>query len=97
MNDESYLILVAFYISNFWYHFRELDHAMLRRLEKRILVDLPTTEARQKMIEYYLPETITSQQNGLQISAKLDYKFLAEVSSTLASTFIFFSTMAVDW
>ncbi|KAK8453688.1 hypothetical protein SEVIR_5G327000v4 [Setaria viridis] len=35
----------------------ELDAAMLRRLEKRILVPLPEAEARQAMFEELLPET----------------------------------------
>uniref|UniRef100_A0A671T9A1 Katanin p60 subunit A-like 2 n=1 Tax=Sinocyclocheilus anshuiensis TaxID=1608454 RepID=A0A671T9A1_9TELE len=33
----------------------ELDHAMLRRLEKRILVGLPSAPARQAMISHWLP------------------------------------------
>uniref|UniRef100_A0A8C6SFG8 Katanin p60 ATPase-containing subunit A-like 2 n=1 Tax=Neogobius melanostomus TaxID=47308 RepID=A0A8C6SFG8_9GOBI len=33
----------------------ELDHAMLRRLEKRILVGLPSSPARQAMISHWLP------------------------------------------
>uniref|UniRef100_A0A3Q2XLM9 Katanin p60 ATPase-containing subunit A-like 2 n=1 Tax=Hippocampus comes TaxID=109280 RepID=A0A3Q2XLM9_HIPCM len=35
--------------------FRELDHGMLRRLEKRILVGLPPEPARQDMIAHWLP------------------------------------------
>ena len=33
----------------------ELDMAFLRRLEKRILVTLPTAEAREAMVKFYLP------------------------------------------
>ena len=59
---------------------RELDHAMLRRLEKRILVGLPTKEARQKMIEHHLPPVISATGHGLQITTDLNYEHLATVS-----------------
>ncbi|XP_033108615.1 katanin p60 ATPase-containing subunit A-like 2 isoform X4 [Anneissia japonica] len=55
----------------------ELDHAMLRRLEKRILVDLPTTEAREKMIEFHLP-LVLNPDCVLSIKTNLDYIDLAE-------------------
>lgn len=55
----------------------ELDHAMLRRLEKRILVDLPTKDARKLMIEHYLPTEINTDKNGLQLKTDLDYELLA--------------------
>ncbi|CAH1253301.1 KATNAL2 [Branchiostoma lanceolatum] len=55
----------------------ELDHAMLRRLEKRILVDLPTKEARHAMVQFHLPRTI-NQGTGVEITTDLDYEHLAE-------------------
>ncbi|CAH1253325.1 KATNAL2 [Branchiostoma lanceolatum] len=58
----------------------ELDHAMLRRLEKRILVDLPTKEARHAMVQFHLPRTI-NQGTGVEITTDLDYEHLAEDSS----------------
>ncbi|XP_078616336.1 katanin p60 ATPase-containing subunit A-like 2 isoform X4 [Branchiostoma floridae x Branchiostoma japonicum] len=55
----------------------ELDHAMLRRLEKRILVDLPTKEARRAMVQFHLPKTI-NQGTGVEITTDLDYEHLAD-------------------
>ena len=56
----------------------ELDHAMLRRLEKRILVNLPSEEARKQMLCSHLPPTINSPSNGLDIKTEIDYDLFAK-------------------
>ena len=52
---------------------------MLRRLEKRILVDLPLEAARCAMVRHHLPPVVTCP--PLQITSQVDYQDIAKVSS----------------
>ncbi|XP_036385516.1 katanin p60 ATPase-containing subunit A-like 2 [Megalops cyprinoides] len=54
----------------------ELDHAMLRRLDKRILVGLPSNPARQAMIAHWLPPVSNS--GGVELRTELDYSLLGQ-------------------
>ena len=50
----------------------ELDMALLRRLEKRILVHLPSLEARQDMVKKLLPEKITDHLSYEEFAERLE-------------------------
>lgn len=50
---------------------------MLRRLEKRILVDLPICDARKAMLKRYLPPIVNDRPT---LKSDLNYQLLAEVN-----------------
>ena len=53
---------------------------MLRRLEKRIIVDLPSVMARRSMFEHYLPPEITNKSSTVKMTSNINYDFLSEVN-----------------
>ena len=53
---------------------------MIRRLEKRVLVSLPSYTEREEMLRLRLPETLDELAEGLVVKTRLDYSKLAEVS-----------------
>ena len=59
--------------------YRELDHAMLRRLEKRILVDLPSLPARLAMLKHHLPPVNVG--SAFPVTTDIDYEGVAQVSN----------------
>jgi katanin p60 ATPase-containing subunit A1 len=54
----------------------ELDTALLRRLEKRILVPLPSLEAREDMIQKLIPKTMSQDLDYHSFATLLEVKFL---------------------
>ena len=84
------MTIITTFCNLYSFDIRELDHAMLRRLEKRILVDLPTTEARKAMFEFHLPPVI-NEDCAVQIKTDVDYDKLASVSILYIVIFLRFA------
>ena len=68
---------------------------MLRRLEKRILVDLPSLEAREAMLKQYLPPSIHSGEGSVEIKTEIDYGELAKVTMKPSNENILMITLSV--
>ncbi|ORZ38790.1 P-loop containing nucleoside triphosphate hydrolase protein [Catenaria anguillulae PL171] len=58
----------------------ELDLALLRRLEKRIFVDLPDRDSRRQILERSLPLDATDALGNLLVDRALDYDQLADLT-----------------
>lgn len=59
---------------------------MLRRLEKRILVDVPNAQAREAMFRHYLPKIVLKQP---ALKCDIYYEFLSKVQIYITSTLIY--------
>jgi len=57
---------------------RELDGALLRRLGRRVFIDLPDLIAREEIIRTLIPAR-QDIGNGLSLISHLDYSLLAQV------------------
>ena len=69
--NECCFIIIIFIL-------RDLDPAMVRRLEKRILVDIPNETARKVMFETHLPKVVIP--NPPMLTEDMDYDLLAQVT-----------------
>ncbi|XP_046400888.1 katanin p60 ATPase-containing subunit A-like 2 isoform X2 [Ischnura elegans] len=58
----------------------EIDSAMLRRIEKRVLVNLPSSSERRQLFEYFLPPSMRKEWSGPTVFCQLDYSELAQAS-----------------
>jgi len=67
---------------------------MLRRLEKRILVDLPTFDARRAMFAHHLPRIVNPSEGGLELMSDLDYDLLATVSLGSRNIYLMLLTLS---
>lgn len=65
-----------------------LDFAMLRRLEKRILVNLPSLEARQALFNHYLIEE-ESDQSVLKLDKNINFEKLSEMTENYSGADIY--------
>ncbi|KAG8185308.1 hypothetical protein JTE90_023916 [Oedothorax gibbosus] len=63
----------------------ELDPAVLRRLEKRVLINLPDQDSRVSLFRKFLPESIHIS-DGLKISTDLDYDELGMISKKYSAS-----------
>ncbi|KAF4532995.1 hypothetical protein B566_EDAN000684, partial [Ephemera danica] len=58
----------------------DLESSVLRRFDKRILVDLPTLEDRKALIAHLLPHTSKIEPNEPSVSCSIDYEYVAKIS-----------------
>ncbi|XP_054715524.1 katanin p60 ATPase-containing subunit A-like 2 [Uloborus diversus] len=77
-NEKQILLLAATNLP--W----ELDHAMLRRLEKRVFISPPNEESRILLFKKFLPPNIEITKN-VAIKTNLDYKILADTTTNYSA------------
>jgi katanin p60 ATPase-containing subunit A1 len=59
--------------------FRHLDQSLIRRLEKRILVDVPNLQERETHIKYLLPPILPHKNGHSALKCSIDYNHIAKV------------------